>query len=179
MPKTTLAGHPLHPQLIALPAGLLPFSLVMDLLHLATGKASYADAARYTMTGGYLGGLAAGAAGAADYFSLPAGGHVKRTANLHAALNLSVMGLYSLNLLWRARRSSPGLGGLLMSVVGTAGLIAGAWYGGHLVYEHGVRVQRARPLPEVPEWKPPADENLAAAFTRFEQRLAPVEGPPA
>ena len=63
MPLTTFAGHPLHPQLITMPAGLLPFSLVLDLLHLKTGRRSYADAAYYTMIGGLAGGVAAGAAG--------------------------------------------------------------------------------------------------------------------
>jgi uncharacterized membrane protein len=40
MAQTTLAGQPLHPQLIRFAVGLLPYSFVMDLLHLATGKKS-------------------------------------------------------------------------------------------------------------------------------------------
>ena len=63
MPKTTFAGHALHPQLIVLPAGLLPFSAVLDAMSLATGKREYSDAAYYTLAGGFVGGLAAGAAG--------------------------------------------------------------------------------------------------------------------
>jgi uncharacterized membrane protein len=66
MPQSTLVGHPLHPQLIYSPLGLLPFSLVMDGLYAVTGKPSYADAAYYTLVGGTVGGLAAGAAGALD-----------------------------------------------------------------------------------------------------------------
>jgi len=45
MPQVTLMGHPLHPQLIVLPAGLLPFSLLLDAMHAATRDQSYADAA--------------------------------------------------------------------------------------------------------------------------------------
>jgi uncharacterized membrane protein len=42
MPHTTFTGHPLHPQMIVAPAGLLPFSLVLDLLYVQTGNRSYA-----------------------------------------------------------------------------------------------------------------------------------------
>ena len=80
MPQVTLTGHPLHPQLIVMPAGLLPFSLVLDVLHAKTHDQSYADAAYYTMMGGFVGGLVAGAAGAADYSTIPAGARPKRLA---------------------------------------------------------------------------------------------------
>ena len=57
MPRTTFAGHALHPQLVLLPGGLLPFSAVLDAMSLATGKREYSDAAYYTLAGGL--GLAA------------------------------------------------------------------------------------------------------------------------
>src|SRR5689334_21474473 len=106
--KTTLAGHPLHPQLIPFPAGLLPFSFVMDVMHRATGEKSYADAAYYTVAGGLVGGLAAGAAGAADYAKLPPGGELKRLGNVHAMMNIGIMALYAANLAKRRRNRSPG-----------------------------------------------------------------------
>jgi uncharacterized membrane protein len=42
MPKTTLAGHPLHPQLVGFPIGLLPFGLVMDAMYAVTNDEAYA-----------------------------------------------------------------------------------------------------------------------------------------
>src|SRR5574339_76744 len=77
VPQVTFMGHPLHPQLIVMPAGLLPFSLVLDALHVATRDQSYADAAYYTMMGGFVGGIAAGAAGAADYGTIPSDSKAK------------------------------------------------------------------------------------------------------
>ena len=71
MPKTTFVGHALHPQLINMPMALLPFSFALDLMHLATGKRSYAEAAYYSMVGGYLGGVAAASAGAGPRRSAP------------------------------------------------------------------------------------------------------------
>jgi uncharacterized membrane protein len=147
----------------------------MDLLHLATGKKSYADAAYYTMVGGYVGGLAAGAAGAADYLSIPPGTESKKVGTLHGGLNLGIMGLYSLNLLMRRGRHSPGLFPTLLSVLGTAGLVVSQWYGGELVYKLGMRVKPIMEGEHAPEWKLPGDEKIERAFTQAEKRFAPAD----
>jgi uncharacterized membrane protein len=176
--KSTFAGHPLHPQLVVIPSALLPFSFVLDVMHSATGDESYADAAYYSMVGGYLGGAAAAAAGAADYFAIPSETQTKRLANVHAAMNVGLLGLYSVNLLMR-RGSKPRTNGTtkLMSALGTVGLLASAWYGAHLVYEYGVRVKGASPIAHVPDAKVPGDEKIAAALERAASVTAPDEGP--
>ncbi len=174
MPRTTLAGQPLHPQLVSLPIGLLPTSFVLDLMYLATGDRSYADAAYYTMVGGSAGGLAAAAAGAADYFTIPPHSESKKVANIHAGLNLGVMGLYGLNLLTRAGRRPPGPLSLLLSLVGTAGIVVSQWYGGELVYKLGMRVKPVMKDDQSPEWKLPGDEKIAQTFEKLEERLAPA-----
>ncbi|HKN88469.1 MAG TPA: DUF2231 domain-containing protein [Nitrospiraceae bacterium] len=165
MPYTTFTGHPLHPQMIVAPAGLLPFSLVLDLLYVQTGNRSYADAAYYAMIGGLVGGVAAGAAGAADYFAIPPDDEAKSIGRFHGLLNVSLLGLTSLNLLLRrGKRRSPRGMPLLLSLIGNAGLFVSAWYGGHLVYEHGMRVKAAGSRGPVPEIKPPQDEKAEAAL---------------
>ncbi len=175
MPKTTLAGHPLHPMLILVPGGLLPFSLILDGLHAATGDASYADAAYYTMLGGYVGGLAAALAGGGDYLTIPSGSETKKTANIHAALNLSVLGLYSINLL--LRRGKEGRSGKLpvaLNALGNAVLMTSAWYGGEMVYKQGMRVEGVSEVAPAPEVKLPGDEKIAGAFETVQEK-APVE----
>jgi uncharacterized membrane protein len=148
----------------------------MDLMHVATGKQTYADVACHTMLGGYLGGLAAAAAGAADYFKIPKGSHTKRIANLHGALNLGMLGMYSLNLLLRrSKRSRMGSLALILSALGTAGLTVSTCYGGHMVYKHGMRVKGKSPIEEAPELKPPGDEKLAGVLKTTE-RAAPKDG---
>ena len=177
MPKTTFAGHALHPQLINAPAALLPFSFAMDLLHSATGKPAYADAAYHSMLGGYVGGMAAGAAGAGDYVTIPSGSHTKRIANIHASLNLGLLGLYTINLLLRRGKTPPtGAMPVALSMLGTSGLLVSAWYGGHMVYEHGMRVKGVSPVASATELKLPGDQRLEEAFSRLEQE-APAEGP--
>jgi uncharacterized membrane protein len=176
MAQTTLAGHPLHPQLIGFPIGLLPFSFAMDVMHSFTGKEQLADTAYHTMLGGYLGGLAAGPAGATDYFTIPAHTESKKMANVHAALNLGIMGLYSLNLLLRRSRSSPGALPKLLSLLGTAGLVVSQWYGGELVDKLGMRV---KPVQEQEgqhprEWKLPGDQKAEKALGDVARQYAPA-----
>jgi uncharacterized membrane protein len=177
MPNTTFAGHPLHPQLVSFPLGLLPFSLALDVLHAATGKQSFADAAYYTMVGGYVGGMAAGAAGAMDYLTIPQKSESHKVANVHAGLNLGVMGLYSLNLLMRSRRRrGTGVLPVLMSALGTAGLIASAWFGGELVYKLGMRVEPPEEGEKPPEVKLPGDRKIEQAFQKAEKALTGPDG---
>lgn len=177
MPKSTLAGHPLHPQLISAPLALLPFSLVMDVMHLTTGDETYAEVAHHAMKGGVAGALAAGAAGAMDYLEIPEGSHTKRIANLHGGMNLGLVGLYGVNLaLRRGRRPPSGRLPTFLSLIGTGALAISAWYGGHMVYEHGMRVKGKSEIEGRPDAKPPYDDEVDRAFTRVEGHV-PAGGP--
>lgn len=178
MPKTTFAGHALHPQLVLIPGGLLPFSFVLDAMNVATGKQSYADAAYYTLMGGLVGGLAAGAAGAADYLTIPPESGTKRTANLHATLNIAALGLTGLNLFLRRRRRDEPVGGLaLLSLATAAGVLVSGWYGGKMSYDQGMRVKGVSEVENAPELKLPGDENIKQVFERIEEAIAPTGGP--
>ena len=179
MPKTTFAGHALHPQLVVLPAGLLPFSAALDAMNLMTGEKSYADAAYYTMVGGLVGGLAAGAAGAVDYLAIPPESETKRTGNLHALLNVGALGLVGLNLLLRRGKNKRTVGAIpaLLSLAAAGGVIASSWYGGKMSYEQGMRVRGVSEVENAPELKLPGDEHIEQAFERLEQAIAPIGGP--
>ena len=164
MPQVTLMGHPLHPQLIVMPAGLLPFSLILDALHAGTRDQPYADAAYYTMMGGFVGGIGAALAGAADYDTIPSNRKAKHIGLLHGVTNVGLLALTGLNLLMRRRRRSAGTLPMMLSLITTAGLTVSAWYGGHLVYHHGMRV-RGTDLAGSPEdAKLPGDHRMAEAL---------------
>lgn len=164
MPQVTFMGHPLHPQLIVLPAGLLPFSFVLDAMHAATRDQSYADAAYYTMLGGFIGGVAAGAAGAADYGTIPSDSKAKEVGRLHGIMNVGLLGLTGLNLLMRRKRRSAGAVPMMVSLMTIAGLTVSAWYGGHLVYHHGMRVRGTDLAGSTDEAKLPGDRKTAELF---------------
>lgn len=164
MPQVTLMGHPLHPQLIVMPAALLPFSLILDALHAGTRDQSYADAAYYTMMGGFVGGIGAGLAGAADYGTIPSNSKAKHIGRLHGVMNVAMLALTGLNLLMRRRRRSAGTLPMMLSLITTAGLTVSAWYGGHLVYHHGMRVRGTELAGSPEDARLPGDHRVAEAL---------------
>jgi uncharacterized membrane protein len=133
----SIAGHPIHPMLVAVPIGLWIFSLVCDLVHRsgALGE-NWNIVALYTLGGGIAGALLAAVPGFIDMLSLP--GPIKRTALIHMGINLTVVGLYAVNLWLRLHGSTL----VWLSVLGIGLLAVSGWLGGKLVFEHGVGVSR-------------------------------------
>jgi hypothetical protein len=59
-------------------------------------------------------------------------------------------------------------------------LTLSAWYGGQLVFKHGVRVVGGEEMAGDPEWKLPGDERLAEAFLHLQEAAEdlPTESSP-
>ena len=176
MPKSTLAGHPLHPMLIVAPAALIPFGFILDAMHRATDNDDYATASWYSLAGGLVGGLAAGVAGAVDYMAIERETEVKRTANVHALLNVGALALTAANVVARKDTHHHRGGSLTMSALAAAGVLLSGWFGGKLVYEQGMRVKGVSPVQDVPELKMPGDDTMAHAMGAAE-RYIPAAGP--
>jgi uncharacterized membrane protein len=156
----------------------MPLSLVLDIIHARTKKATYADAAYYSMVGGYVGGLAAALAGLGDYLTISPRSKTKRYADVHLTLNLGMMSLYTINLLLRRSKRPPsGPVPLALNLIGNLGLIVSAWYGGHMVYAQGMRVKDKET--GEPEIKLPIDDKIEKAFHKLEHQLAPSATRPA
>ena len=139
MPKLTYAEHPVHPVINDFPAALVPTSLVFDMLHLVTRRSSFKVASFFTMLLALITGGAAAATGYADYREIPADTEEKRVANAHALLNAGVLASLVVQLLIRAT-GRVGLFARLLNIAASAGMFSASWYGTHLVYRHGVRV---------------------------------------
>jgi len=60
-----------------------------------------------------------------------------------------------------------------LSLIGNTALIASAWYGGHMVYEYGMRVKGVSPVEGAPEIRPPFDDQVAQAFKTLEEKVTP------
>jgi uncharacterized membrane protein len=134
----SIAKHPLHPMLVAIPIGLWIFSLICDIVVLLGGTSEHwAVVARYTMVGGIIGALVAAVPGFIDMLSLPWA--VKRIALMHMSINLTVVAMYVVNVYLRARgveSNAP----FLLSLIAVALLGVSGWLGGRMVYVHGVAV---------------------------------------
>jgi uncharacterized membrane protein len=139
--RASVLKHPIHPMLVPFPIGLWIFSLLSDIIYgFGWGGPIWNDIAFYTMAGGIVGGLAAAVPGLIDYWSLtdpePA-----RLAKIHMILNVTIVGLFLVNL-WLRTILLPGATlPVILSAVGVAGLSVSGWLGGELVYVHGVAVE--------------------------------------
>ena len=135
-----IAGHPIHPMLVALPIGMWVFSLVADLIALRSGSPdAWQTAALYTMVGGIIGALAAAVPGLIDMLSLQDRG-IKSTAIKHMSINLTVVALYVINAWMRVQGAASSGVVLGLSIVAIALLLVSGWLGGKMVYEAGVAV---------------------------------------
>lgn len=149
-----IAGHPIHPMLVALPIGMWVFSLAADLIAPRTANPdTWHAAALYSMVGGIIGALAAAVPGLIDLLSLrdPA---VKRTALKHMGINLAVVALYVVNAWMRSTSSISPNAALGLSVLAIALLLVSGWLGGKMVYEAGVAVNAGDTAASTDAWAP-------------------------
>lgn len=136
----SVAKHPIHPMLVALPIGLWVFSLIADLIAAAGwNTAAWNAVAFYTMAGGVVGALIAAVPGLIDFFSISDAG-VRRIAIFHMAVNLTALGIFALNLYLRWGDEPAAFPPIALSLLGVALLGVGGWLGGELVYVHGMGV---------------------------------------
>jgi uncharacterized membrane protein len=139
----SIKGHPIHGILVALPVGLLLFSLVSDVLLLSgLGAGEWAVVARCTLAAGIVTAIFAAIPGIVDYLSLS--GRARRIATYHLLLNLTVIGVFSMDFLLRLRTDPYDKVPVVFSAIGIVLLAVSGWLGGEMVYRYGVGVD-ARP----------------------------------
>jgi len=126
--------------LVPLPIGLWVFSLVCDIAYFSQGTAIWSTLALYTMVGGIIGALLAALPGLFDLYNLQAS-PTKKIGLWHMGINLGLVTLYVLNFLWR-RNVGDDIGPFVLSIVAVLGLAVSGWFGGEMVYNHGVGVAR-------------------------------------
>ena len=92
-----IAGHAVHPMLIVLPLGLLPVSVVFDIIWWVTDDVQYAAVGFFMVAAGLLGAVLAALAGAVDALAIPSGTRAKRIVLLHGSGNLVVAALFAVS----------------------------------------------------------------------------------
>lgn len=139
--RAGIAGHPIHPMLVPFPIALWIFSLASDFIYLfGFGGPVWKDIALYTIVAGVGGGLAAAVPGYLDYRGITEPLTAK-IAERHMIINVSLVVLFSINVLLRLSTGPHAIAPVVLSVVGVAGLAISGWLGGELVYVKGVGVQ--------------------------------------
>lgn len=146
-PVTVLAGtygHPLHPILVTVPIGAWVTSLVFDIASHAVHPAGFlAQGSLWLIGVGAIGAVLAACFGVLDLFALPEQTRARRTAVIHASLNLIVTAAYAAGFAWRYQAVHPApvpAAQIALSAVSLAVLAASGYLGGKLTYRYGVRV---------------------------------------
>jgi uncharacterized membrane protein len=142
--RASIARHPIHPILVVFPIGLWVFALACDLIyHWGAHAPFWKDVSFYAMVGGLIGALAAAIPGFVDYLTI-VDRKVRRLGTTHLVLNLTAVVLYAVNL-WIRNRSLPEATMPVWLSAGSLVLLSiSGWFGGEMVYVHGMGVEPQR-----------------------------------
>src|SRR3954463_7508367 len=103
--RAKIAGHPLHPMLVAFPLGLLGTAAIFDGISKATGNERWSEAGYSMMGAGVVSGVVAAVPGLIDYLGIPEGTRAKKIGLIHGLGNAAVLGLFGMS--WAMRREDP------------------------------------------------------------------------
>lgn len=138
-------GHPLHPIAVTIPLGTWAASFAFDIAsRFADDPGAFARGAYWLIALGILGAAVAAMVGLLDLFAIPSGTKAFRAGLMHMALNLLVIGLFTVSFVVRRGGSDTAgavSGGLIALSAVTLGILGIAgWLGGTLSFRFGVRV---------------------------------------
>lgn len=138
-------GHPAHPPLTDATIGMFVLATglaVLGKLGVAEGKLG--PAAWLALIGGLVVAAPTAVTGFADWVLIEWGSPTWRTATIHLSAMVSAVTLFAVAtwLQWDGyRHDFVTTGGLAFTVAGFVALTAGGWFGGAIVFVHGMRVK--------------------------------------
>lgn len=142
-----MSSHPLHPALVHFPIACWTLGTAADI---ATHWLPAREIAAFLLGTGTISALPVMLAGAMDARRVKESANADTALALHMTFVILAWLAYALSLLsrWDGEGLSAG-GGIAtaLSVVGFLVLILAGWFGGQLVYTHGVGVRRISPGP--------------------------------
>jgi uncharacterized membrane protein len=148
-PVTVVAGpygHPFHPIFVTVPIGAWVAALVFDIASRVNshGSPALVHSAYWLIGLGIVGALAAAIFGLIDLLGIPRHSRAMRYGLIHLALNLTVVGLFVADFLWRHNTyyesAKTPTGPFVLTIVAVVLLGVSGWIGGMLAYRFGVRV---------------------------------------
>jgi uncharacterized membrane protein len=163
--KARVAGHPIHPMLVAFPIAFYTASVAMLLAYIGTLEAFWYRVAMIAAIAGIVTAVIAVAPGAIDLFALPRGSRARATGLRHAGFNLLATGLFTVAAAvmvygWRHRVMLDGeyvfdaTIPLAISVIAWVSMVIAGSLGWTLVQTHHVGIKPARIRADVPSREP-------------------------
>ena len=150
--KASIAGHPVHPMLVAFPIGLWTTSFVIDVTFYFIRNQSLPLISKLMLATGLAGAVAAAVPGIIDWLSIK-NPQVKKIADWHARLNIIAIIVFATSLYFRMKMGAHWLNWdmklpVLLSALGVLLIGISGWLGGALTFEHGVGVAPQHDSPE-------------------------------
>jgi uncharacterized membrane protein len=163
--KARIAGHPIHPILVAFPIAFYTATVATLLAYVGTLEAFWYRVAMIANMAGIVTALIAVVPGAIDLFSLPAGSRARATGLKHAGFNLAATALFGVTALviyrgWTHRMMVDGgyqfdaTIPLAMSVVAWVSMVIAGSLGWTLVQTYHVGIKPAFVRPDRPSREP-------------------------
>lgn len=140
--KATIAGHPIHPMLVALPIGFFVGALVCDIILGLTHNPFWPTLSVVLIGFGIVGALLAALFGFVDYATAPMSAPAKAIATRHMILNLLAVVIFAVAF-WLRLSDNVSSTGIVLTVIGVLALAVSGWLGGHLSYHYGVGVEQS------------------------------------
>jgi uncharacterized membrane protein len=135
-------GHPAHAALAAFPIALLSVSVVADAAALFTGDPFYWRVSFWAVAAGLVAAVPTAGAGMVDLMALGEDDPAMKTGTTHMSVMVAAVGLFVVDVAVRGDAAPPGgmalYAALALDGVGAVLLMVGGWYGGELVFGHGV-----------------------------------------
>ena len=139
-----ILGHPVHPILVAFPIALFSLGTVCDLVALIADLPALAQAGRLCLIVGLASAVLALVTGVVDFLPLASSSPAMATAVRHGVLAFSATSSFGMALVLRGPGPIPATLALAIEVVSLVLIGAAGWFGGHLVFHHGVGVRDGR-----------------------------------
>lgn len=135
-------GHPVHAVLSDFPIALMGTSLLWDSIGIWRGESVWWAISFWSIVLGLCTSVVAALAGAVDYVAIPQDDRAQGTALRHMLLMLSALAPYLISVVVRGGAHAPAGNTLYivlgLELLGVLLLSIGGWFGGHLVFHHGV-----------------------------------------
>jgi uncharacterized membrane protein len=140
-----LPGHPAHPPLTDATIGMFVLASGLSLLgKLQVAPDKLGPAAWLALIGGLIVAAPTAVTGFADWVRIDWGGAMWRTATIHLTAMVTAVCLYgaAAYLQWPGYRDGDvTASGLVLALAGFVVLVTGGWFGGAVVFVHGMRVE--------------------------------------
>ncbi|MEH7083845.1 DUF2231 domain-containing protein [Neobacillus drentensis] len=137
-----LFGHPVHPVVTHFPMALLPVSFLGDLLGVWTDASFWWSFSFYSLAIGLVMSIPALVTGMIDFLAIPQEGTADRVAMRHMIIIITAITMFTGSFFIRLGVEIPTgwrlMSSVSLSVLGLIFLLIGGWFGGQLVYRHGV-----------------------------------------